>query len=172
MFFFPSIFNFLSIILFLFFLRLFNLFYFHFIPLSLSFEFFFSLLFYFLYFRTTTFWDEIIIPQLKAKKRILIVGHENNLRSIIKRLDDISETDILQLELPRAIPLIYELDAKTFKPIKKKKIIIDSTMGNNLLNSSISPNTNSSSSKKEKINENLYEDTYKGVGVEVEMLSG
>ena len=87
-------------------------------------------------------------------------------------MDDISETDILQLELPRAIPLIYELDAKTFKPIKKKKILIDSTMGNNLLNSSISPNTNSSSSKKEKINENLYEDTYKGVGVEVEMLSG
>ena len=87
-------------------------------------------------------------------------------------MDDISETDILQLELPRAIPLIYELDAKTFKPIKKKKIVIDSTMGNNILNSSISPNTNSSSSKKEKINENLYEDTYKGVGVEVEMLSG
>ena len=87
-------------------------------------------------------------------------------------MDDISETDILQLELPRAIPLIYELDAKTFKPIKKKKILIDPTMGNNLLNSSISPNMSSSSSKKEKINENLYEDTYKGVGVEVEMLSG
>ena len=148
------------------------LFSFYFFKSFLSFL-FFSLLFYSkFYFRTTTFWDEIIIPQLKAKKRILIVGHENNLRSIIKRLDDISETDILQLELPRAIPLIYELDAKTFKPIKKKKILIDSTMGNNLLNSSISPNTNSSSSKKEKINENLYEDTYKGVGVEVEMLSG
>ena len=136
-------------------------------------------------FRTTTFWDEIIIPQLKAKKRILIVGHENNLRSIIKRLDDISETDILQLELPRAIPLIYELDAKTFKPIKKRKNIIDQNTVNTPLNSNISsssspsppPSTSSSSgSKKDKLNdvvkESIYDNIYKGIGVEVEMLSG
>jgi hypothetical protein len=93
--------------------------------------------------RTSAFWDEVIIPQLKQKKRILIVGHENNLRSLIKRLDDISETDILQLELPRAIPLIYDLDGTTFKPIKNKK----------LKNGTIV-------------------DTYEGVGVEVELLSG
>ena len=93
--------------------------------------------------RTSAFWDEVIIPQLKLKKRILIVGHENNLRSLIKRLDDISETDILQLELPRAIPLIYDLDATTFKPIKNKK------------------------SKDGKVI-----DQYKGVGVEVDLLSG
>ena len=97
-------------------------------------------------------------------------------------MDDISETDILQLELPRAIPLIYELDAKTFKPIKKRKTVVDASTVNNLLNSgpnsshstvTITNSTSSSSSgKKEKINENLYEDVYKGVGVEVEMLSG
>ena len=122
---------------------------------------------------------------MKAKKRILIVGHENNLRSIIKRLDDISETDILQLELPRAIPLIYELDAKTFKPIKKRKNIIDQNTVNTPLNSNISsssspsppPSTSSSSgSKKDKLNdvvkESIYDNIYKGIGVEVEMLSG
>lgn len=79
------------------------------------------------------------------KKRILIVGHENNLRSLIKRLDDISETDILQLELPRAIPLIYDLDCTTFKPIKNKK-------------------------RNEK--DGAVIDLYNGVGVEVELLSG
>ena len=93
--------------------------------------------------RTSAFWDEVIIPQLKLKKRILIVGHENNLRSLIKRLDDISETDILQLELPRAIPLIYDLDAKTFKPIKNKKTKDGKSI-----------------------------DHYNGVGVEVDLLSG
>lgn len=51
-------------------------------------------------------------------KRLLIVGHENNLRSIIKQLDDISNEDILHVELPRAIPLVYELDPVTLKPIK------------------------------------------------------
>lgn len=67
--------------------------------------------------RTSVFWDETIVPQLKHGKRIMIVGHENNLRSIIKRLDDISAEDILHVELPRAIPLEYMLDPVTFKPI-------------------------------------------------------
>ena len=80
------------------------------------------------------------------------MGHENNLRSLIKRLDGISETDILQLELPRAIPLIYDLDATTFKPIKSVKVNIDSGSG--------------STETKMLI------DAYKGVGVEVELLSG
>lgn len=68
--------------------------------------------------RTSKFWDEVIVPQLKLKKKVLIVGHENNLRSIIKRLDDISNEEIINLELPRAIPLVYQLDPDTLKPIK------------------------------------------------------
>ena len=68
--------------------------------------------------RTSIFWDEVIVPQLKEGKRVMIVGHENNLRSIIKRLDDISNDDILHIELPRAIPLEYKLNPITFKPIK------------------------------------------------------
>lgn len=68
--------------------------------------------------RTSLFWDNVIIPQLHLKKSILIVGHENNLRSIIKRLDSISNEDIIEIELPRAVPLVYELDSITMKPIK------------------------------------------------------
>lgn len=68
--------------------------------------------------RTSQFWDEVIEPQLRLKKKIIIVGHENNLRSIIKRLDAISNEDIIDLELPRAIPLVYHLDPDTLKPIK------------------------------------------------------
>lgn len=104
--------------------------------------------------RTTEFWDEIIVPQLKLKKRILIVGHENNLRSIIKRLDDISETDILELELPRAIPLIYELDINTLKPIKGKK------------------KDNKHIYLDEVIDIDDDDDVYEGVGVPVDIISG
>lgn len=67
--------------------------------------------------RTAAFWDEVVVPQLKAGKRILIVGHENNLRSIIKRLDKISDDAIINIELPRAVPLLYELDVKTLAPV-------------------------------------------------------
>lgn len=67
--------------------------------------------------RTSEFWDHIIVPQLRLRKHILIVGHENNLRSIIKRLDNISDETVIELELPRAVPLYYELDATTLKPI-------------------------------------------------------
>ena len=68
--------------------------------------------------RTSKYWDEVIVPQLLQGKRLLIVGHENNLRSIIKRLDGISDDDILHVELPRAVPLAFHLDRKTLKPIK------------------------------------------------------
>lgn len=68
--------------------------------------------------RSSVFWDEVIVPQLRQQKRVMIVGHENNLRSLIKRLDDISDEDILHIELPRAIPLLYELDIHTLKPVK------------------------------------------------------
>ena len=40
----------------------------------------------------TVFWDEMVVPELRNKKKIMIVGHENNLRSIIKLLDYISDT--------------------------------------------------------------------------------
>ncbi len=67
--------------------------------------------------RTSQFWDSVIVPQLKDGKRILIVGHENNLRSIIKRIDNISEEDILHVEHPRAVPLLYRLNRDTLKPV-------------------------------------------------------
>jgi 2,3-bisphosphoglycerate-dependent phosphoglycerate mutase len=70
--------------------------------------------------RTSKFWDEMIVPQLKQGKRLLIVGHENNLRSILKRLDNISNDQIINLELPRGIPLVYKLDPITLAPIKVK----------------------------------------------------
>mmetsp|Transcript_37791 Transcript_37791/g.83792 ORF Transcript_37791/g.83792 Transcript_37791/m.83792 type:complete len:156 (+) Transcript_37791:515-982(+) len=70
--------------------------------------------------RTSKFWDQVITPQLREGRRVLVVGHENNLRSIIKRLDGISDADIIHLELPRAIPLIYHLDPSTLKPLPQE----------------------------------------------------
>ncbi|MEH6433641.1 2,3-diphosphoglycerate-dependent phosphoglycerate mutase [Massilia sp. DD77] len=62
-------------------------------------------------------WDEEIAPAIRAGKNILISAHGNSLRAIIKMLDNISDTDIVGLNIPNGQPLVYELDAE-LKPIK------------------------------------------------------
>lgn len=69
--------------------------------------------------RSSVYWNEVIAPSLKKGKTILIVGHENNLRSLLMRLEDIPEEDIIHLNLPRAVPLAYHLD-ENLKPINKR----------------------------------------------------
>ena len=67
--------------------------------------------------RTRPFWDEVIVPRLRMNKKVLIVGHENNLRSILKVLDKIPDSDIINVDIPRSIPLVYTLDPVTLAPM-------------------------------------------------------
>jgi 2,3-bisphosphoglycerate-dependent phosphoglycerate mutase len=64
------------------------------------------------------YWQESIIPDLKAGKRVLVTAHGNSLRALVMHLDGISEADIAELNIPTGIPLLYNLDAD-FKPVKK-----------------------------------------------------
>ena len=61
--------------------------------------------------RFLPFWHEAIVPKLKANKRIIITAHGNSLRALVKHLDHISDEEIVKLNIPTGIPLIYELDA-------------------------------------------------------------
>jgi 2,3-bisphosphoglycerate-dependent phosphoglycerate mutase len=67
--------------------------------------------------RVMPLWNESIAPAIRARKNILISAHGNSLRAIIKMLDNISDTDIVGLNIPNGQPLVYELDAD-LKPIK------------------------------------------------------
>ena len=67
--------------------------------------------------RVIPYWNEVIVPSLKENKKVIIVAHGNSLRGLIKYLDNISDSDIVNLEIPTGVPLIYELDDK-LKPIK------------------------------------------------------
>lgn len=67
--------------------------------------------------RFLPYWHQEIEPKIKAKKRIIIAAHGNSLRALVKYLDDASEDDILKLNIPTGIPLVYELDYN-LKPIK------------------------------------------------------
>jgi broad specificity phosphatase PhoE len=78
--------------------------------------------------RSSVYWDEVVAPQLREGKTLLIVGHENNLRSLIMRLEDIPPEDIINLNLPRAVPLAYRLD-KNLKPLSRPDGKLDEATG-------------------------------------------
>ena len=67
--------------------------------------------------RFLPFWHETIAPTIKEGKRVLIAAHGNSLRALVKYLDDIADEDIVKLNIPTGLPLVYELD-KNLKPIK------------------------------------------------------
>ena len=67
--------------------------------------------------RVLPYWHEHIVPQLKANKKIIIAAHGNSLRSLVKYLDDVSADEILKLNIPTGVPLVYELDDQ-LQPIK------------------------------------------------------
>jgi 2,3-bisphosphoglycerate-dependent phosphoglycerate mutase len=68
--------------------------------------------------RVVPYWETVIVPQILAGRRILIVAHGNSLRALVKYLDEISDADIVGLDIPTAQPLVYELDADV-KPLKR-----------------------------------------------------
>ena len=67
--------------------------------------------------RVLPFWNESMVPAIKAGKRIVVVAHGNSIRGLVKYLDDISDTDIIGLNIPNGIPLVYELDSQ-LKPLR------------------------------------------------------
>ena len=68
--------------------------------------------------RMMPYWQESIIPDLKAGKRVLVTAHGNSLRALVMHLDGISEADIAELNIPTGIPLLYNL-GPDFQPVKK-----------------------------------------------------
>jgi 2,3-bisphosphoglycerate-dependent phosphoglycerate mutase len=67
--------------------------------------------------RFLPYWHETIAPRVKSGERILIAAHGNSLRALVKYLDDVSDADIVELNIPTGIPLVYELDER-LKPIR------------------------------------------------------
>jgi len=68
--------------------------------------------------RFLPYWHEAVVPQLKEGKKVLIAAHGNSIRALVKYLDNIPESEITELNIPTGIPLVYELDDQTLKPIK------------------------------------------------------
>jgi 2,3-bisphosphoglycerate-dependent phosphoglycerate mutase len=67
--------------------------------------------------RFLPYWHEVMAPAISSGKRVLIVAHGNSLRALVKYLDRLSDEDIVGLNIPTGIPLVYELDAR-LQPVK------------------------------------------------------
>lgn len=67
--------------------------------------------------RVLPFWNDSMAPAISAGKRLLVSAHGNSIRALVKYLDNISESEIVGLNIPNGIPLVYELDAD-LKPIR------------------------------------------------------
>ena len=67
--------------------------------------------------RVLPFWNDRIVAELKAGKNVLVAAHGNSLRAMVKMLDNVSEADITELNIPTGVPLVYELD-DSLKPLK------------------------------------------------------
>jgi 2,3-bisphosphoglycerate-dependent phosphoglycerate mutase len=67
--------------------------------------------------RFLPYWHDAIAPAIKSGKKVIIAAHGNSLRALVKYLDNISEADITELNIPTGVPLVYELDAD-LKPVR------------------------------------------------------
>ena len=69
--------------------------------------------------RVLPFWDEVLAPAIRGGQRVVVAAHGNSIRAMVKMLDGISDADIVNLNIPNGIPLVYELDAN-LKPIRSQ----------------------------------------------------
>ncbi len=74
--------------------------------------------------RTIPYWLDVILPEVKAGKSVIISAHGNSIRSIIKHIEDISDADIMALNIAYSIPLVYEFDNQ-MKFVKKYYLATD-----------------------------------------------
>ncbi|HEX4347237.1 MAG TPA: 2,3-diphosphoglycerate-dependent phosphoglycerate mutase [Vicinamibacterales bacterium] len=67
--------------------------------------------------RFLPYWQDTIAPAIQSGKRVIIAAHGNSLRALVKYLDNVSESEIVELNIPTGIPLVYELD-ENLKPVR------------------------------------------------------
>ena len=68
--------------------------------------------------RFLPYWHQTIVPAIQSDKKIIITAHGNSLRALVKHLDHISDEDIIGLNIPTGIPLVYELDEQ-LRPLRQ-----------------------------------------------------
>jgi 2,3-bisphosphoglycerate-dependent phosphoglycerate mutase len=74
--------------------------------------------------RVLPYWNDTLVPSIAAGNRVIVAAHGNSIRALIKHLDGISDDDIVSLEIPNGVPIVYDLDAQ-FRPISRRFLEAD-----------------------------------------------
>ncbi len=65
------------------------------------------------------FWNDVLAPSIRRGQRVVVAAHGNSIRALVKYLDGIADNDIVGVNIPNGVPLVYELDAD-LKPIRSE----------------------------------------------------
>jgi 2,3-bisphosphoglycerate-dependent phosphoglycerate mutase len=68
--------------------------------------------------RVLPYWHEVLAPAIKSGQRVVVAAHGNSLRALVKYLDNLSDADIVEMNIPNGVPLVYEFDDH-LKPLKR-----------------------------------------------------
>ena len=74
--------------------------------------------------RVIPYWKGVIVPEIEAGRKLIIAAHGNSLRALVKHLDGMSDADVMELNIPTGIPLVYEL-GREMKPVSEKRYLGD-----------------------------------------------
>ena len=74
--------------------------------------------------RVKPYWDARIAPELRSGRNVLVVAHGNSLRALVKMLDAMSDTDIVEFNIPTGVPIVYELN-DALRPAKPRRFLGD-----------------------------------------------
>lgn len=69
--------------------------------------------------RVSPYWNDVICPEIRKGKRVIVTAHGNSLRALVKCLDGIADDDIVSVNIPTGVPLVYELD-ESLKPLSRR----------------------------------------------------
>ena len=75
--------------------------------------------------RAVPYLKQHIVPEIQSGKRIMVVAHGTSLRGLVKHIENLSQEDVVKLNLPTGIPFVYDLDRETLSPIKTRKYLAD-----------------------------------------------
>ncbi|MCS7082251.1 MAG: 2,3-diphosphoglycerate-dependent phosphoglycerate mutase [Bacteroidetes bacterium] len=70
--------------------------------------------------RVLPYWHDHLVPVLRAGYRALVVAHGNSLRALVKYLEGLSESEVMELNIPTGFPLVYELDERSLRPVGRR----------------------------------------------------
>ena len=75
--------------------------------------------------RVVPYWKQHIVPEIQSGKRVMVVAHGTSLRGLVMHIENLSQEDVVNLNLPTGIPFVYDMDRETLSSVKARRYLAD-----------------------------------------------